>query len=194
MEAGFLQTTTTNTGGGLGSTGAGFNANSSSSPLAPHFANPLYSGKPSANYTGKQVGGFGAALYNWRAPTSNLTGMVTNTAASARGANTLRDNMYASITPGRRFPAYSWSARFQVAPPDPVQLRASASAAIANTTALSGRNNIQVALDGQTVVLRGRVADNEERALVENMLRLTPGMRNIRNELSVDATAATASR
>jgi BON domain len=48
---------------------------------------------------------------------------------------------------------------------------------------------VTVANDGPAVVLRGRVANDDERRLAENMLRLS-GVREIRNELQVPATPA----
>ena len=52
---------------------------------------------------------------------------------------------------------------------------------------------IQVMLDGSTIVLRGKVGDDDERRLAENVLRLTPGVRDIRNELALDGSTSTAS-
>jgi hypothetical protein len=48
---------------------------------------------------------------------------------------------------------------------------------------------VTVANDGSATVLRGRVANDDERRLAENMLRLS-GVREIRNELQVPATPA----
>ncbi len=58
---------------------------------------------------------------------------------------------------------------------------------------LDRRDNIQVVMDGPAVVLRGRVADDDESRLVENMVKLTPGVNQVRNELTM-MSAATASR
>lgn len=47
--------------------------------------------------------------------------------------------------------------------------------------------NIQLAHEDGTVVLRGQVADERERRLAEGIVRLTPGVRSLRNELVVQA-------
>ena len=191
QAAGFIATSTTG-GGSIGSSSSGFNANSSSSPVASSYASPLYSGKPSGNYASGTIGGFGANLYTWNAPQNNITGRVTNTTQTAGGG--MQNNMNNSTTTGRRFPRYSSSVRFPVHTPNATQLHGHARAAIANATTLPSYQNIQVTLDGNTIVLRGRVTDDDERRLAENVLRLTPGIRDIRNELSVSGETSTVAR
>jgi hypothetical protein len=55
---------------------------------------------------------------------------------------------------------------------------------VSNSTFLSSRN-IQLAMDGNTVIIRGEVGDERERRLAEGMVRLTPGVRQLRNELVI---------
>jgi hypothetical protein len=59
-------------------------------------------------------------------------------------------------------------------------------AVIARSTALSRPGNIQVDVEGQTVILKGKVPSDEERRLAEGLIRLTPGVRTVRNELIVE--------
>jgi osmotically-inducible protein OsmY len=55
---------------------------------------------------------------------------------------------------------------------------------------LSNPNNrVELALDGDVVVLRGVVQDERERALAETLARMTPGVRGVRNELAVRETS-----
>lgn len=191
IQQGFIQTTTTG-GGNVGGSGSGFNANSSSSPVATTYANPLYSGKPGASsQTGVRVGGFGSNLYTWNAPNQqNVLGRVSNT---QQGQNANHNNMNVSTTPGRRVAAYTSALKFRHPTLTPVQVHAQARATIASTTSLPSAQRIQVMLDGSTIVLRGKVGDDDERRLAENVLRLTPGVRDIRNELAVDGSASAAS-
>jgi hypothetical protein len=56
---------------------------------------------------------------------------------------------------------------------------------LARSSSLHSRAGIQVALDGEVVVLRGQVADDHERSLAESLVRLTPGVAQVRNELVV---------
>jgi osmotically-inducible protein OsmY len=54
------------------------------------------------------------------------------------------------------------------------------------STSLSRPGNIQVEVEGQTMILKGKVRSNDERRLAEGLIRLTPGMRAVRNELIVE--------
>jgi hypothetical protein len=56
---------------------------------------------------------------------------------------------------------------------------------ISRSTVLTAPGAINVTMDGNTIVLRGTVANDGERRVAENMLRLTPGVRAVRNELEV---------
>jgi hypothetical protein len=59
-------------------------------------------------------------------------------------------------------------------------------AVIARSTSLSRPGNIQVDVEGQTVILKGKVPTEDERRLAEGLIRLTPGVRAVRNELIVE--------
>jgi hypothetical protein len=54
-----------------------------------------------------------------------------------------------------------------------------------STTTLRTPAGVAVSMDSGAVVLRGTVATPDERRLVENMLRLHPGVHEVRNELEV---------
>jgi osmotically-inducible protein OsmY len=56
---------------------------------------------------------------------------------------------------------------------------------IQRSDALPSRDKIEVRLDGRNVILRGTVGDDDERRLVEALVRLTPGVDRIVNELQV---------
>jgi osmotically-inducible protein OsmY len=51
---------------------------------------------------------------------------------------------------------------------------------------------IQVTEQGDTLVLRGRVATRADRDLAENLARLEPGVWNLRNELVVGGEPGTS--
>ena len=48
---------------------------------------------------------------------------------------------------------------------------------------VTGSENVQIITDGTAVVLRGEVASRDQAQLVEGMIRLTPGVRVVQNEL-----------
>jgi osmotically-inducible protein OsmY len=59
---------------------------------------------------------------------------------------------------------------------------------LARSTALSPGRDINAALDGPVLVLRGTVADEHDRRIAEGIARLSPGVREVRNELKVRET------
>jgi hypothetical protein len=87
----------------------------------------------------------------------------------------------------RRAPAYSTTLGYTLRPAAPLRLRADLQQVLSQSTRLTAPGNIQIVMDGPTIVLRGRVTDERERRLAENVLRLSPGVRDIRNELEVSA-------
>jgi hypothetical protein len=82
--------------------------------------------------------------------------------------------------------SYAATVRFSPAPPVvPAAVRADLQAMIGRTSALSRPAGVRVEADGNVIVLRGRVADEDEKRLVEGMIRLEPGIREVRNELEI---------
>lgn len=63
-------------------------------------------------------------------------------------------------------------------------LQADLQQVVARSSFLTSRN-IQVIADGGALVMRGEVRDDRERRFAEGLLRLTPGVRDLRNELVV---------
>jgi hypothetical protein len=63
--------------------------------------------------------------------------------------------------------------------------RADLQALVSRSPALRTPAGVNVTMDRGTVVLRGQVASADERRIVENMLRLAPGVNDLRNELQV---------
>jgi len=58
-----------------------------------------------------------------------------------------------------------------------------------HSSGLHSSETVQVAFDGEGLVLRGIVKDEHERRLAEAIARLTPGVRALRNELAVAPAA-----
>ena len=186
-------------GGGAGATGGttGFGGATggrgttttpgSTSFLGAYYYNPYSFGMPTTNTTASNSTGtsqvaFGTALYR-------LTQTTTGTAS----VNTQNNNMANGLGVGfgiRRLPAYATTLKFAVPPPPPPpQVRADLQNMIAQTTQLDSRDAVRIVMDGTAVVLQGRVVDDDERRLVENMVRLTPGVNDVRNELTAGGDA-----
>jgi osmotically-inducible protein OsmY len=81
--------------------------------------------------------------------------------------------------------SYAAVAKFEVTPVSGPQLQTDISGMIARAgSQLSNASGLQVHTEGNVVTLRGTVKDIEEARLVEGMVRLTPGVGLIRNELT----------
>jgi hypothetical protein len=164
----------------------GMGQNATGSTSYPAFGTPLYS-----------------SLYSGY---SNTVGLATNTSitgtigTSRVGTGGIGGGL-GSFTPATgtiggigglqvRPPAhYTTAIAFKYKTTTPVQLRTDLQQILARSTDLANNRTLEVSMDGQTVVLRGKVTDPDLRRLAENMLRLTPGVKMVRNELQVEETA-----
>jgi osmotically-inducible protein OsmY len=72
----------------------------------------------------------------------------------------------------------------------PSSLQADLTQALARSSALADSRGIQVALVDSVVVLRGKVANEHDRRLAEGLVRMSPGVHAVRNELQVPASLA----
>jgi hypothetical protein len=93
--------------------------------------------------------------------------------------------------------AYTATLRFTPPAVAPRQMQADLQTMISRSPAVSNARGVQVLTDGRAVVLRGSARDEDEARLIEGMVRLTPGVRDVRNELNYPgrpqpATASTA--
>jgi hypothetical protein len=94
-------------------------------------------------------------------------------------------NSYGGTT-GTNIPiSYATEVRFPAPPIVPSQLQLELQGVVNRTSMVRQPANIRVEVAGNTVILRGRVADDDERRLVEGMVRLEPGVHEVRNELTV---------
>lgn len=84
---------------------------------------------------------------------------------------------------GRSGPTYPTLIRFRANVPTPTVVASEVRSSFGRTSVLSG--GVQVDTDGPTLVLRGVVAEPDHRRLAEGMARMTPGVRDVRNEIEV---------
>ena len=140
--------------------------------LGAYYGNPLAQGL-NVNQTN-----FGAPLFNLT--TTGQTGtasiLTTNQASGYFGAP----------IGVRRLPAYATTLKIRdmPAPATALQVRDDLRNMLARSGQLDSKDAVRVLMDGPAVVLQGEVMDDDERRLVENMVRLTPGVNAIRNELA----------
>jgi hypothetical protein len=166
--------------------------------LSGYYANPYFAGLTKGY--GTAPGGFGTQLYS-----STGTGAAagrTGTAAGRTGLTGLGG------VGGNRAGLGGTGSQSGIVVPIPVQinyaaqlrfaapvvaapaLQADIQNSLANTHLIPDGRGVQVITDGQNnVTLRGRVQNEDEARLVEGVVRLTPGVRVIQNELTFPATA-----
>lgn len=150
------------------------------------FGNPYYQGRYTATVA-QAPGGFGALLY----PATNTTGTGAGGrgqggvgAAGAGGSINVQDpgGIIANLP---RQIAYTSVVKFQAPAMPAGQMQSDLSGMISRATMISNPAGVQVTADASNnVVLRGAVRDRDEARTVEGMVRMTPGVRKITNELT----------
>jgi hypothetical protein len=174
-----------------------------SAPYGSFFANPLALGVASTGTgaTASSSSGsryvrafpvqltFGQPLYS---TTSSGTATVSRGTTGGLGGGTgqISTSPYAGASSGstRRAPSYITElALDQPAPrPSMARVRSELQGIISGASSLPSAGNIRVSVNSNgLVVLRGQVGTARERRLAENMLRLTPGVTRVRNDLRV---------
>jgi hypothetical protein len=191
----------------------GTGASGSADPvLGSFYANPYYAGTWANSKAKANPGGFGQPLFGTTGGGGGLGGMATGGATGIRtGATGARTGMTNTFGGGQlgggqfgglntaanqngqviALPAQIAYPAFPSFPTPPVaapQIQADVSGMIGRSVGtIANPAGIQVSANGGTVMLRGTVRDADEARLVEGMVRLTPGVLDVRNELTFPA-------
>lgn len=88
------------------------------------------------------------------------------------------------VIPHQTGNSYMIVARFPAQTTPAPQLQQQIQTLLQRSTNLSNPGGLQATVSGNTVILRGSVADEEEARRIANMVSLTPGVREVRNELT----------
>jgi osmotically-inducible protein OsmY len=180
-------TTGTTTQGRTGRAGTVTAGPSTSNPFRSYYVSPLSSGlvittAGETNPTTAQatsVPAFGQPMYQ------NTTTMTTTNTTTTSATNQSQAIGFSTVGQDR-VPAYVTVVGFDAPPRLPAPaVRADLQTSLSRMPRFQGRDSVQVAMDGPVVVLRGEVNRAEDRRLAEAMVRLTPGVREVRNELQV---------
>ena len=86
---------------------------------------------------------------------------------------------------GRTGPSVGATLVFAPATQPSAERRTDLQSIVARSSSISAPAGVNVVMDSGVVVLRGTVANSDEKRLVENMVRLQPGVHDLRNELEV---------
>jgi len=185
------------------------NSTGSTSFMGPYYATPqaigygpLNSGSTQA-YSPTSNPAFGVAFANTGSAGANsgrggMGGLGGAGAMGAQGASNLTgsvDFVPLSSSGVRRNLPYAAEVNFEgnLATMDGSGMAAAASAkltsdlnsVIARSSRLPSASGINVSMDQGVVVLKGAVASDRERRVLEAMVRMSPGVREIRNEVRV---------
>ncbi|MFO0879166.1 MAG: BON domain-containing protein [Gemmataceae bacterium] len=194
--------------GGTGAGGAGRGAGSgqygTTSLFGKYYGNPYAAGAPSRTATatnnyvrtfpvplsfGQPVFDSASVTRTGNLGTSSLGGLGgLGQSGGLRTGTTGANSAFAGASSAgiRRAPGYLTEPVFDMPERAAVEARrGNLQEVITRSSRLPSRENIQVTTDGEAVVLRGQVRNERERRLAEAVLRLSPGVREIRNELRV---------
>jgi hypothetical protein len=144
--------------------------------------------KSSTLVTGR--GTFGTPMYGNISTTA--TGRGSTFGAGGAGAIGQTSSTGFTTAGMPRTPQYitTIASDFEQAPrPSAGQFTADLKATFNQVSALKSAKNINVLVKGQVVVLQGEVATERERKLAEGLVRLTPGVHEVRNDLVVNGNA-----
>lgn len=172
-------------------TGTASNALQKSNFLAGYSANPYFQGLISAGTNGTP-GGFGMALM----PVTATTGSRTTGGGGGAGGLGGRSGLSNSSQSGILVPLpvqinYSAKMMFPTPPVASARMQTDLRLMIDGVSGIANPKGVQIITDADNnVTLRGTVADSDEARFVEGLVRVTPGVRGITNELTATSAAA----
>jgi hypothetical protein len=188
-------------------TGQNSSSLDASNIFAGYYANPYYQGQITAQtsqgpggfgnplYSGGSLGGTGSARLNTRGGTTGTAGRTAGLGGTGGlggrtgGLGGVGANNYGVMVPLPVQITYAAVADFPTQPVATPVLQADLTGMIARSVGqLANPAGVQVfTTDNNTVILRGTVQNAREARLVEGMVRLTPGVGFIKNELTFPA-------
>lgn len=162
-------------------TNTGFPTVGTTNAFLSYYLNPMAQGLVGGP-TGSSQHEFGTPLYGTNALATTTTTTVTPTTVTfaPAGSPLLAPYVFSMTPTSTGGAAVSMNASPLLGELRQILDRSSALASV--------RSNIQVGSAGGVIVLRGRVSDEHERRIAEGLMRLTPGVREVRNELIVPTT------
>ncbi len=174
-------------GGTTGTTTKSSGSSTSTIPAAsnvfgPYYMNPMSRGLLTTTGTDAK-GNFNTPLYATKTTTTSKSSASTRTSSKSNS-----NSSFSTHGLERSIPYVTGlSDDLPVVRPIASALQAELIDIIQRSSALKSKDKITVAIDGATVVLRGEVASAKEAGLVERMLSMEPGVREISNQLTVKA-------
>ncbi|MFO0803798.1 MAG: BON domain-containing protein [Gemmataceae bacterium] len=157
--------------------------------LRNYYGSVYYQGSDPKQTPNRIPGSFGTAIYpaTGTGGTGGARGTQGATVGRAGSGGTLTDPGGQIVTLPRQI-AYTSQIQFKNPAGNAMpQLQTDLRTAISRIPAdmLANPAGVQVSVDGRNVTLKGNVKDDEESRLVEGLVRLTPGVFSIKNELTI---------
>jgi hypothetical protein len=178
--------TSTTAPGGFGTSlygTAGSGASTSGSSSNPFAANTGANAGATTN-TGRNTGNTATGQNSPFGTQNPFSSQNRNNTTTGTGTNNS-----GVVVPLPRQIAYTATLNFKAPAVTTPQMQTNLRASLERSTMLSNPKGIELTMDGPVVVLKGNVVSEDEQRLVEGMIRLTPGVRDVRNELKVVAQA-----
>jgi len=159
-----------------------------SNGLGKYYANVYYQGRAGA-IAGESPGGFGTVMFPVTGTTTGAAGRTGATGrAGAAAFGTTNTGNFTTTTKAQivalpRQISYTAQVRFSTPTLTPAKVHTEARAAVDRSTMIANAAGIEVLGEGPLVTLRGTVVSEDEARLAEGIVRLTPGVRDVKNEL-----------
>ncbi len=131
---------------------------------------------------------YGTAMFNVTSSISNIGKFTGNSSTGTATVQPVASGTpYAASTYNiRRVPSYYTSPGFKLPPANLTAIEAEVRGAIERSDRLqTNGNKVRVKMDGPVVVLLGSVEDRDERRIAEDLVSLIPGIREVKNEVTV---------
>lgn len=163
--------------GGMGSGGFG------SSGMGGGFGNSGYGGQQ--NFIGRDSADMSAAWNQMgQAGAQFFNQMNRNTGRNNRGGSR-GDNAASEIENPEQPMRVVLKVAFPTPTPSPAQLTNNVRTSVRHVLASQGIASPQITMEGDVVVIRGVAADENQRLVLEKVVSLEPGVREVRNEMTI---------
>lgn len=113
--------------------------------------------------------------------TGGLGGVGGSTLGGTSGLSS--SSVGGQIVPLARNISYQGVLKFQAPVATPTQVQADLRGMLDRSNMIANPRNVLIQLDGPGVILRGSAVDEDEARMIEGMVRLTPGVQFVTNEL-----------
>ena len=129
---------------------------------------------------------YGQPLYNVTSTTGGTATIRGGTGGRAGGtATTTGSNDFGPAISGTRYPHVAAVVKFATTAKSSDELTSDIKSLLERSSSVTAKNTVRVRVEDRIVTLSGTVADDDERRHVEALIRLSPGVRDVRNELEV---------